>query len=493
MANTLNQTEVPVTGYVGGYGASYISTISLAGAVPEVAEQIYPELFKSAGEQFKLLDMLRLIGNVFFVKNSRLTAFEEPVVKTKITTKFYSVVGDSHYVTLSGSDYDTGGRSPLRKGDVLYFAGAIFGKDYPIALQVVNIHTSGTFGTITAGTGSNSVYELKSKEGLSVAGGQDLANKVGFIGGTEAGRGAGQPSPRYYTNLQRDFYTTIVKETFTIEGGVKAMERQQVFTINGQPTIWDAGFVNAEFSIDRQVDATLWLGALNTGNVTLDNTRDGSSTATLGTKGFIPTVAELGQSLVLDSGNFNDLADFDDIRTLHLSQGVTADTNLFLLDPVLYSKVENTVYNTIGSTQGVGLYDAKLQMFGVPFRRVMKNNRVYYLLESSFLSNPEAISATGFTNNGFVIPIERQATQVSAPITYGGVEYTPESGKVMLPNIGVGYLNNNGENRQHVISPVYGVNGMGFPAAHQYDVNEVFFLSEFMLFMMGANKVVWVR
>lgn len=493
MANTLNQTQVPVTGYVGGYGASYISTISLSGAVPEVAEQIYPELFKSAGEQFKLLDMLRLIGNVFYVKSNRLTAFEEPAVKTKVTTSASDVVSGSIYVKFSSSDYDSGGRSPVRKGDVLYFSGTIFNKTYPVALQVIDVLTTGTYGTLNAGTGANTVYQLKSKEGLSIAGGQNMNNKVGFIGGTEAGRGAGQPSPRYHTHLQRDFYTTIVKDTFEIVGGAKALERQQVFTINGQPTIWDAGFVNAEFSIDRQVDATLWLGALNTDGVALNNTRDGSTTATLGTKGFIPTVAELGQSLVLDSGNFNDLADFDDIRTLHLSQGVTAENNLFLLDPILYSKVENTVYNTIGSTQGVGLYDAQLQMFGVPFRRVMKNNRVYYLLESSFLSNPEAISATGFVNNGFVIPIEKQATQVSAPITYGGVEYTPESGKVMLPNIGIGYLNNNGENRQHVISPVYGVNGMGFPAAHQYDVNEVFFLSEFMLFMMGANKIVWVK
>ena len=55
------------------------------------------------------------------------------------------------------------------------------------------------------------------------------------------------------------------------------------------------------------------------------------------------------------------------------------------------------------------------------------------------------------------------------------------------------YLGGYGEDRRKIIQPVHGVNGFGAPATNQYDRSEVYLLSEYMLFLMQANQIVWVH
>jgi hypothetical protein len=499
MANTKTPASVPVTGYVGNYGQSYIDLVSLAGAVPEIKEQVLAKLYRQEGDGAKLLDLLRIVGNEFFVKGERLTAFEEIGVKGTVTVAAAGpaaighTAGDPIYFQLSSSDYSASGSLPLRVAETVYLPGTLFNKDYPVAAQVITSYTSGSYGGLTAGSGASRVWEVKILEGVKLQ--SDItASTILSIGATLFGRGAGQPEPKNYLNYQRDFYTGISKETVEIEGGVQAMERQVAFDIDGQMRVWDAGLARAEFSLDKQIEHQLWVGNLNTGDVTLNNTESGAPTKTKSTKGLLPTVADSASRLVLDSGLFNGLEDFDDIRDLQLANNVIADINLFITNPALYTQVENTVL-TASDNGAATLYDKEMQMFGIPFKRVMKNNRIYYLVELSTLANPRGLGATtlGTGPNGFVIPLENVATNVSNEITFGNVTYGPMSGKVTIPNIAVGYLNNNGENRRKIIQPVAGVNGMGLPASNQYDSIKGFLLSEYMLTVMTPNKIVWIK
>lgn len=499
MANTKTPASVPVTGYVGNYGQSYIDLVSLSGAVPEIKEQVLAKLYKQEGDGAKLLDLLRIVGNEFFVKGERLTAFEEIGVKGTVTVAAAGPTATGHtagaplYFQLGSGDYDTSGNLPLRVGETVYIPGSFFSKTYPVAAQVTNSYTSGSYGGLTAGTGASRVWEIYVLEGTKLQSNL-TASTVFAIGPTLFGRGAGQPNQKFQLKYQRDFYTGISKETVEITGGLQAMERQVAFDIEGRTRIWDAGLAKAEFSLDKQIEMALWVGNLNSGNVSLSNTEQGVATKTKSTKGLIPTLADAGSQLVLENSSFNGLEDFDDIRDIQLANNVIADTNLFLTNPKLYTMVENTVI-TASDNGSAQLYDRELQMFGIPFKRVMKNNRIYYLVELSTLANPRGLGATalGTGPNGFVIPLENVSTTVSSEITFGNTTYTPMSGKVSIPNIAVGYLDNNGESRRKVINVVSGVNGMGFPASNQYDKINGYLLSEYMLAVMTPNKIVWVR
>lgn len=495
--NAINPTAVPQGGYVGNYGASFIDTFSLSGSVPAFKEQILPKLFKAYGKGFDLFNFVRLAGNEFFVKGEKLFAFEEAMQKTTVTISNVSPAdttynpGDPIYFKISSADYSSSTERPLRIGDVVYFPGAKFNKNYPVAAQVTAISTSGTFGSLTAGTGANTVYTVYCLDNT-----MDIASAIGtatlVIGHTAFGRGGGQPAAKYQGWLQRSFTTGIAKETREIVGGVNALERQEVFNINGQPTIWDKSLIEAEFDLDRQIAMAIFLGQNNT-SVTLSNTEDGSAVLSRSTKGFLPIVDTLGQKLVLNT-TFDSINDFNGIRDLHLSQGCVASEYVMVMSPALYSDVENT-FITLSDNGSATLYDAALKTMGVSYKRALKNDRIYYLVEDVALANPYLLNATGFGMNkvGFVIPLESVATQVDGQLTYGGETFTNLSGKVMLPNIGVGYLNNNGEDRRRIIAPVAGVNGMGMPASHQYDKVSIYLATEFMFTLMKANEIVWIK
>jgi len=494
--NQINPTAVNQDGFVGGYNQSYIDTYSLAGLVPEFKEQILPRLYKTYGRGFDLFNFVRLAGNEFFVKGEKLTAFEEAMQKTSATIAAVSPAdttynpGDPIYIQLSSDDYGSNDERPLRIGDVVYIPGVKFGKNYPVATQVTAIDTTGTFGSLTAGTGTDTVYTLKTFDNTL-----DISEAIGtatiVIGHTAFGRGAGQPEGKFRGVLQRSFLTGIAKDTVTIEGGINAMERQEVFTINGQPTIWDKGLIDVEFSLDRQIAMAVMLGQENN-NVALTNTENGTPTKTKSTKGFLPIVDALGQKLVLNTTfEYND---FDGVRDLHLSQGCIAKEYIIIASPKLYTQIENSMTAVLDNGSG-SLYDAALQTMGVAYKRIIKNNRIYYLIEDESLANPYALGADGFGLNasGFVIPLEMVSTEINGQLTFGGETFSNLSGKVMLPNIGVGYLSNNGEDRRRIIAPVAGVNGMGLPASHQYDKASIYLLSEFMFMFMKPNEIVWIK
>ena len=59
-----------------------------------------------------------------------------------------------------------------------------------------------------------------------------------------------------------------------------------------------------------------------------------------------------------------------------------------------------------------------------------------------------------------------------------------------IPNVCVGYLQNNGEDRKRVIKPIAGMNGMGFDATELYDRVQLGLLSEYALVANGLEQMV---
>ena len=116
----------------------------------------------------------------------------------------------------------------------------------------------------------------------------------------------------------------------------------------------------------------------------------------------------------------------------------------------------------------------------------------YKLCNLAQLSNNQTFGANqknfwGYA--GLVIPDEQVTID-----DRGGSIYNSEGrlgGKITLPNVAVGYLNNNQEDRERIVADVAGVNGMGFKATEQYDRAQLFMLSEYALIANETTK--WIR
>lgn len=495
--STISQEE-----FIGSYAKAYIDSYSLSGAVPMFKEQVYPQLFRQFGKGFDALEFLRMAGREMYIKGRRLTAFEEPEGASYVTLATALESDDSTgygaggtiYFKIDSGDYDSNRNGPLRVGFGVEIPGMYVGKSRSATYIVKAIHTSSTHGGLSAGTGADSVYEaapLSSSSDITL----DVPiNEKLMISYSAYGAGSGQPSPMNKGMLQRDFYTHISKETGEIEGGVNSHERYEVIEVNGQRRIWDKMMEEASFRLDKQINHAIWNSEKNTNSITATNTPTGSATTLLTTEGILPIVDSLGQEIVLSS-TWDSFNDFDALKNAFLSQGVVAQEAMFWVGSTLFSQIENTLLNEM-EYKSDGFYDKELQQFGVNYKKVKKNNVTYYIMENTTLSNPMSFGISNYkmANQGICIPLTSVATTWQGDdIQYNGTVSRASDGKIFLPNMALAYLGGYGEDRRKIIKPVHGVNGFDAPATNQYDKSEVYLLSEYMLFLMQANQIVWVH
>lgn len=489
--STISQEE-----FIGSYAKSYIDSYSLATslAVPMFKEQVYPQLFRQFGRGFDALEFLRMAGREMYIKGRRLTAFEEPEGASYVTlataldsndSTGYSA-GETIQFKIDPGDYDSKGNSPLRLHFTVAIPGMYTGLARPVSYIVTAISTSGTAAdTVYTASPLSSTSDIK----VNVPVGEKL-----MIGYSAFGAGSGQPSPMNKGMLQRDFYTHISKETGEIEGGVNSHERYEVIEVNGQRRIWDKMMEETSFRLDKQLNHAIWYGEKNTNSLTATNTPSGASTALLSTEGVLPIVDSLGQEIVL-SPTWDSFSDFDALKNAFLSQGVVAQEAMFWVGSTLFNQIESTLLNEM-EYKSDGFYDKELQQFGVNYKKVKKNNITYYIMENTTLSNPMSFGISNYkmANQGICIPLTSVATTWQGDdIQYNGTVSRASDGKIFLPNMALAYLGGYGEDRRKIIQPVHGVNGFGAPATNQYDRSEVYLLSEYMLFLMQANQIVWVH
>ena len=489
--STISQEE-----FIGSYAKSYIDSYSLATslAVPMFKEQVYPQLFNQFGRGFDALEFLRMAGREMYIKGRRLTAFEEPEGASYVTlataldsndSTGYSA-GEAIQFKIDPGDYDSNGNSPLRLHFTVAIPGMYTGLARPVSYIVTAISTSGTAAdTVYTASPLSSTSDIK----VNVPVGEKL-----MIGYSAFGAGSGQPSPMNKGMLQRDFYTHISKETGEIEGGVNSHERYEVIEVNGQRRIWDKMMEETSFRLDKQLNHAIWYGEKNTNSLTATNTPSGASTALLSTEGVLPIVDSLGQEIVL-SPTWDSFSDFDALKNAFLSQGVVAQEAMFWVGSTLFNQIESTLLNEM-EYKSDGFYDKELQQFGVNYKKVKKNNITYYIMENTTLSNPMSFGISNYkmANQGICIPLTSVATTWQGDdIQYNGTVSRASDGKIFLPNMALAYLGGYGEDRRKIIQPVHGVNGFGAPATNQYDRSEVYLLSEYMLFLMQANQIVWVH
>jgi len=470
----------------GAYGANWGTVYSL-----ELEPQVWQEWYQAFGKGFMIFDWLTIPGQTVSVKAHSLTSFTDQAIEKAVQV---SAAGVSHAGHVAGAartfvinalEYDepTGGATAtdpyLRAGDTVFMDPQYTNKDVPTQWYV---RTRG------ADTANTTIYPLDITVQMTAS---MAASTYFMVGPNLQGIGTGQPGPRKSGTTSDTFYTAIVAETAEIKGGVNADKLyRNDLDKSGRNTLWSKAQVETEFLLNAGIDKEIFLGQVNSNtavNITAD--ADAVNQAVRGTKGLWHWVESDGMEQAY-AGSY-DLAYFDQIKEYLRSQGVTDTTVADLFGSNLYKQVENTVLDYIKAYSGGSDLINGYNQVGFNVAQFQKNGITHQLCEvvSFDNANSYAVMDTYFRDAGLVIP-KSLATISSPGIDYADMYGNSSGDKVKIPNVVIGYLNNNGENRTRMVHPVAGVNGFGYPAVHSYDHVKLYFKSEFMLIVNLANQML---
>jgi hypothetical protein len=440
---------------------------------PDVMRQI----FKTYGKSFGVIDFLRMAGKEISLKRDSLTSFAlnalNRPVKVKTAVNGMSSTGFDFYI--DPDDYDTNGDTFLRVGDTIMVPGYYFGKEYDILCNVDVVGADDT--TLTNTTPFES--------GLTQT--EDFpADGFLQIGPTSHARGTDQPAARSRGMTSNTFYTQISKETTDFDGGLQA---QQLYaTPSGG--LWGMALADAEFSLDYQQSVALWQGTTNTNSVAETDARSGTSSRK-GTQGmWLHADADGQDHEYIDSFTVKDLDAIDDLLK---ARGVMATSAGVLVGHKLFKQMQDAAHDyTQQYSGGSDLLSENMTKLGFTPTTWNRTGIDYRMVNLSQLSDHNTFGANQkefWTYAGLVIPDE----QVTIQDSYAGIYNSngQEGGKVSLPNVAIGYLRNQGEDRTRIVQPVAGVNGMGMAASNTYDRFQMAYLSEYALVANEVEK--WVR
>ena len=469
----------------GAYGATWGSVYSL-----ELEPQVWQEWYQAYGKGFGIFDFLQIPGQTVNLNSRSLTnrtdqAVEKAVQLTAAGMAFAGhVAGATRTFILHANEYLDGdgatASSPyLRVGDTVFVDPLYTNKDVPTQWHCTDVGASGGNTTIAP-------LDITVEQTVNVPG-----SSYFMVGANLQGIGTGQPGPRKNGTTSDTFSTGIHAETAEIKGGVNAEKLyRNDLDKSGKATLWSKAQVEAEFIHNSGIDKSIFMGQVNT-NPTVAIAADGDavSQAVRETQGLWHWVEADGMEQAY-AGSY-DLAYFDQIKEYLRSQGVTDTTVATLCGSNLYKQIENTVLDFIKAYSGGSDLMTGYASVGANVQEFKKNGITHQLCEVISFDNANTYGVLDnyFRDAGLVLP-RSLATVSSAGLDMGDAYGYSAGDKVKIPNVALGYLNNNGENRQRMIGPVAGVNGFGIPFSNQYDKVEMYLKSEFALIVSLQNQML---
>jgi len=473
MAYTPASSNTVTAPFDGTFLSLYSSSLK-----PEVISKLYSKF----GKQFDVLDFLRLAGQEISMTRDELTTFSQGARSrpVKILGEVSSITNGVIAFGLAASEFDTNSDCNLRAGDSLYVPGYHFGKTYPVQFRVTTAPTSGnTDGAATA------------MEDIDAFTNNIAANQYLHVGATTHGRGTDQPNSKSRGFYSQTFYTGISKESVEFAGGVPAQELYfEIPDKKGGQGLYGMAIADGEFALDEQMSTQMFIGQKNDNSLTETDAWSANSTVK-STKGMWMWAEDnASDHEYIDTFTVKDLDAVDD---LFKTTGVLCQSALIGVGHKLYGQIQDAAHDYISQySGGTDLMTENMSKLGFTAHKWNRRGIDYKLVNFAQLSNHNTFGADAqnfWTYSGLVIPDE----QVTVEDRAGGI-YNSDGmggGKVTLPNVAVGYLQNNGEDRKRIIQQVSGVNGMGHIATSTYDKIEVALLSEYALIANEVEK--WVR
>jgi hypothetical protein len=297
----------------------------------------------------------------------------------------------------------------------------------------------------------------------------------------ESASGSGKSSGWY----SRYFYNSIKKWDWQIGGGTQSNQRYYEELKGGGTGILSKLTMEADHQLDLQVDDEILLstGVTNT-TLTMPN-RALVNIPVAGTVGVLRHMEQRAMKQYYTAAY--QMSDFDDLKDLLNSQGVTERNLAFLMGSSLYQQIENSNLDFIKEFSGGTDLMKTLGEIKVAFRAVNKNGVYTVFKELPQLSDPTRYGAPAFNDYfkdlGFIIP------EVDVTLSGGPENPTP----MKLRNLTIGFKNYLGENRTRIVKDMPSVAGQGNIALDSFDDSRGTMLTEFSLIFNKVNQTILVQ
>jgi hypothetical protein len=308
-----------------------------------------------------------------------------------------------------------------------------------------------------------------------------------MVTGGNYANGVASGLPKSSGWYSRHFHTSTKKADWRMTGSIQSNERYYEKLRGGGDGMFTKATAEADFLLSKAINDEIILGGGIT-NVLTQVDRDNNAVQATGTVGVLQHMVDAAMK------QYYTLAysapDFDDIKDLLNSQGVTNRIVAFLVGSLLLKQIENAGLEFVKEFSG-GTDLTSGNAWGVDFRTIHKNGITFNLKEIPSFSDPTAYGAAAFedyfTGLGFIIP--------DVDVTVRGSMEEPASFK--LKNLSLGYKNYNGENRTRVVKILQGAASVGSAsgdsARDSFDDVAGTMLSEFMVLFTRRNQCILVQ
>lgn len=483
----MNYTAPTSKVFQGNYNAGFISKNSSI-----IKPQVYAQMFNQYGDGLRALSWFEAAGQTTNVANATITHIEKFSPIASVTTGAIVAAGNagaSISVKLHADSFDALTKHPARVGfDLMipsnYQADGVYNpRAYRIMSMSTTTLTNDTllcqpYANGTGTTKSQIAYDIPSGTQLMV-GPSSFAPETGWPEGTNEDYGTRTHQARLY------------KEKIGMGGDIIASPFYEVTGLNGQRGILNEATVRAEFLLDKQIDQGFNFSELNENTSNLAETSlFGSGTVSIKSgKGIMTWADERAQKNYYTTSP--QISDFSDNRILLESQGVTSSNVVVFGGPRFISELETSAYNEIKEYGGGNkVFDEVTGKLGINLRTITRSGINYVL--NTVKSYGNASGEALFDGTDYVYNYTDTALMI--PMQNVFVKSFNGKSNVSIPNVIVGYVNNNGENRGRLMQRQLGVNGVfeNVDVALAEDGFNYLWMAEVMSIVANANQfLLW--
>ena len=449
--------------------------------------QIWSELVKYYGEGVGLLEWLYAANAIVPIAGPHKTLFEEGSL-----TKLVTIAGDIAVTAEGGNGHLHLAATEFTGTDSCYLSANDI-----VVIPAEYIEISGVQATkpelyqVTLVSAADGVLKEFTLTPLNVHSEIAIAVPTGsqlMVTGGNYPNGVQSGSPKSAGWYHRHFDTSTKKADWGMTGSIQSNERYYEKLRGGGNGVFTKATIEADFLLSKAINDEIILGGGITNTLTM-NDRSGNAIQATGTVGILQHMVDAAMK------QYYTLAysapDFDDIKDLLNSQGVTNRNVAFFVGSLLQKQIENAGLEFLKEFSGGTDLMRTLNSWGVDFRFIHKNGIQFMLKEIPSFSDPTAYGADVFedyfTGLGFIIP--------DVDVTVRGSLDDPAAFK--LKNFSLGYKNYNQENRTSVNKILQGAASIG-SASGEYardTFDDVYgtMLSEFMVILTRRNQMILFR
>lgn len=417
-----------------------------------------PKIYKRYGRLFGVYDLLSAAGQVVNLpaQDVKVVELQAPTRPIKLRTAVSTGSAGASITINLHSDNFVNGKSIVRAG----FTIVVPAKYQPAGvredrLYVVTTIADGAVGltndVLTCLPLANGTTKTKSQISTEIPAGTSLA-----LGPSTFGRGTLGTTGVVDYPVYRSYTTSVIKTAKTFDGGYLAY-KAETMELNNELFSIEKARMEAEMELVAQKDLTcIWGEQNDNASLTQSAYFSGDTVSRRMSRGLFGWLDIAGQALY-----YTDKFAFSYFRTIKYllqNQGIYTDKATIFCSPRfaddLYDEAKDYIREYSG---GSNLWDAASGKVGFTPKAIEYGGMTYFINPVASLMRPDAAGLMDSAYDSVYATGDAAVVVPDAQVTVG--KWGNES-NVSIPNMWIGYVNNNGENRRNMMKRILGVNGV---------------------------------